>query len=366
MTDEAHRAASRPPFLESLGARGARRAEPRASIALAGAGCALAVVGVLLLAGDASDGSGGSFNRAPGVVLTALLVAVGVGLMHQVREGALATAGAVATGLGIPALVGFAILGDSEGSIQSTLALSTALWGLAYVTGPGRGRPLFLGLGLFGAWSFVLQLVSSTSTSIAFAPLLGLDGPASSGGSFSPYPGGYAGGDTYPGTGRSGGAFSDPDFATVGMVSLAIGVAYVLLSRRLDRSGRRGMSTPFAVVAFLALAQGLVSMVVELRLTAGGLLVAIVGLGLVLHGATAGRRFTTWSGAAVVVGGLVMCLLDNVDELAVAGLVFLATGASVVAGAQALAHRLGEPDEMQVTHDRPRRRQLIAEPPATG
>src|SRR5690349_6145514 len=98
MTDLADTGAHRPSFLDSLGPRGLRRAEPRASIALAGAGCALAVVGVLVLAGDAGDGTGGSFNRVPGVVLATVLVAIGALLMHQVREGALATAGSVATG----------------------------------------------------------------------------------------------------------------------------------------------------------------------------------------------------------------------------------------------------------------------------
>jgi hypothetical protein len=86
-----------------------------------------------------------------------------------------------------------------------------------------------------------------------------------------------------------------------------------------------------------------------------------VGLGLVLHGATVNRRFTTWFGAIVAVGGLVMCLGNLIDELSVAGLVFLATGVAVVTAAQALAHRLGEADEMRPVHERPRRRQLVAE-----
>jgi hypothetical protein len=356
MTDLADTGAHRPSFLDSLGPRGLRRAEPRASIALAGAGCALAVVGVLVLAGDAGDGTGGSFNRVPGVVLTAVLVAIGALLMHQVREGALATAGSVATGFGIPALVGFAVLSGSEGSFQSTMALSTVLWLLAYVVGPGRGRPLFLGLGLFGAWSFVMQLVGSWATSATVLPLSGAYDGYSDGGAFSPYSG--------RSFSSSGSAFSGPDFATVGVVSLAIGVAYLLISRRLDRTGRRGMSTPFAVIALPALAQGLGAMVFELHLTAGGLLVAVVGVGLAVHGATANRRFTTWLGGLVAVGGVAMSLGNLIDDPAVVGLVFLAAGVAVVAAAQALAHRLGEPDEMQPVHERPRRRPLVAEPGA--
>jgi hypothetical protein len=54
MTDTAGAGTARSSLLDRLGPRATRRPQPRASIALAGAGCALAVAGVLTLAGDAA------------------------------------------------------------------------------------------------------------------------------------------------------------------------------------------------------------------------------------------------------------------------------------------------------------------------
>ena len=90
------------PFLDPDHARVRRRGEPRASIALAGAGCVLAVLGVLILAGDTgtSDGSA-EFNRWPGFVMSIVVVAIGFGLMEVVRRGPVATGGAVAAALGV-------------------------------------------------------------------------------------------------------------------------------------------------------------------------------------------------------------------------------------------------------------------------
>ena len=66
-------------------------------ISLAGAGCALGIVGVLVFAGDTGlDDASGDFSRVPGVLLSALVVAIGYFVLSAVRRGPVATAGAVA------------------------------------------------------------------------------------------------------------------------------------------------------------------------------------------------------------------------------------------------------------------------------
>src|SRR5690606_23532660 len=94
--------------LSRLGAWAARRTEPRLWVTLAGAGCLLAVFGLLLVSGDAQiddDGSAGS--NAPGIVLFLLVVAAGYLLMHFFREAPAASAGVAAVVLGTPPLIWF-------------------------------------------------------------------------------------------------------------------------------------------------------------------------------------------------------------------------------------------------------------------
>src|SRR5436190_2666916 len=97
-----------PSYLDSLGERGRRRPEPRMSISLAGSGCVLGIVGVLVLAADTGlDDDTGEFSRLPGILLSALVVAAGYYLLAFVRRGPVATAGAVAAALGVPAFMFF-------------------------------------------------------------------------------------------------------------------------------------------------------------------------------------------------------------------------------------------------------------------
>ena len=70
--------AAPPTLLARLGPRARRRAEPRASIALAGTGCALVVVGALVLSVEGAGTGDGGFNRWPGLLLTAMVAASGL------------------------------------------------------------------------------------------------------------------------------------------------------------------------------------------------------------------------------------------------------------------------------------------------
>ena len=60
----------------------------------------------------------------------------------------------------------------------------------------------------------------------------------------------YDGGDFYGG----------PDFTTIGLISIAVGVAYVLAQPPARPRGYHGASTPFVPVAILALAQGVAAL----------------------------------------------------------------------------------------------------------
>ena len=152
-------------FLDGLGDRSHRRAEPRTSISLAGAGCALGILGVLVLAGDTGlDDETGEFSQLPGILLSALVVALGYFVLTAAREGPIATAGTVAAVLGVPSFM-FFVTFDENGlppyNTEAILIVSAAVWLGSYVVGPAKSRPFFLGSGLIALWFTVLELVEN-------------------------------------------------------------------------------------------------------------------------------------------------------------------------------------------------------------
>ena len=134
-------------------------------MSLAGAGCALGIVGVLVLAGDTGiDEETGDFSQLPGLLLSALVVAIGYFVLSAVRRGPLATAGTVAAALGIPAFM-FFVTFDENGfppyNTEAILIVSTVAWLVTYSAGPAKGRPFFLGSGLIGLWFTVLEITEN-------------------------------------------------------------------------------------------------------------------------------------------------------------------------------------------------------------
>ena len=150
-------------FLARLGARAGRRAEPRLWISLAGAGCALAVAGVVIISGDAQVGDEGfsDGSRVPGIILCLVVAAAGYVLLRLFTESPAATAGVTAIALAVPPLFYFLTF-DGDGtppwSAEGILALSALVWLVSYVVGPARGRPLLLGAGLFAVVLLAFQL----------------------------------------------------------------------------------------------------------------------------------------------------------------------------------------------------------------
>jgi hypothetical protein len=327
------------------------------SIAVAGAGCSLAVLGALIVAGDAGA-SDGDFNRFPGIVLSALVVAAGLFALAGAERGAIATGGAVAAALGVPPLL-FFLTFDENGlppySTEGILIVSTVAWLGLYVVGPGRGRPLFLGAGLLGLWATVLQLTEELFDApyLLFGLFLGFgtvdssfDDTGSSFGDSGDFPVPIEP-DFGSGVGRDA-PFHVPDLATVGILSLGFGLAYVLLSRRLDRRGHHGVATPFALATIPTLFVGAIAMTEDLEQAGTGLLLIGIGAGLAYHGATMGRRATTWIGGASTALGAAVLLADLTDDATLVGVLFLAAGIGLVFGGHAVAAALGEADELDV------------------
>jgi hypothetical protein len=363
------------PFVDSLGDRGVRRAEPRTSVAVAGAGCALAVLGVLVVAGDTGiDDATGDFNKVPGILLAALVVTAGYAVLANVSRGALATAGTVAASLGVPPLLFFLTFDDSSSPPYSTegiLIVSTVAWLGSYALGPARGRPFFLGAGLIGVWLTLLQLTEDVLSSPF--DLLGsyvvIDDGSS--GSFDPETGEIIPIDRLEGP-------SAPDPTTIGLLSMGLGVAFVLASRRLDRQGRHGAATPFAVAALPCLFVGVIALADDLEAAGTGLLMVALGLGLACHGASVWRRATTWIGAGVMASGAAVFLTDMTpdDNVTIGGLLLVAGGIGMVFAGHALSTAMQEPDEMTVSLGLPpvsrppavQRRQITTAPnePAAG
>lgn len=335
-------------FLDSLGDRGRRRAEPRASIAIAGAGCALAVLGALVVAGD-TGASDGDFNRVPGIVLSALIVAAGFFTLSAVRQGAMATAGAAAAALGVPPLM-FFLTFNQDGfppySTDGILIVSTVAWLGAYAVGPGRGRPLFLGAGLIGFWFTVLQV-----TEKVFEAPFGLLGGFRAGFDSTGSEGFDSTGGSGFDSGLDGPSFHMPDPTTIGLLSLGLGLAYLLVCRWLDKEGHHGAATPFALATLPALFAGTLFMADDLEQAGTGLLAMLLGAGLAFHGATVGRRATAWVGGAATAIGAAVFLGDMTDDATMAGMLFMAVGIGLVAAGHAIAAALSEPDEMAITID---------------
>lgn len=317
--------------LDRLGARAARRADPRVSIALAAAGCALVVVGVLVISGDGlGAGSGDDGSRLPGVLLSTGVVAGGLFLLARGRTGPLAAAGTVATALGVPALLFFLTFDDDSlppYSTEAILYLSTLAWAAAYGFGPGRSRPFFLGAACLGLWLSVLQAVEEVFTFpfgiVSFFLGVSIDEDVT--GPFAP---------------------DVPDPMTIGGISLALGATFLLVARWCDRHGYAGTATPLTVAALVTLPVGVGFLADEFHGVGAGLVGVVIGFYVAAHGASVGRRATTWLGAAGVAWSVVAIVTDLVDDATPGGFVLMLVGAGVIVAAEALRRATNEPDEL--------------------
>lgn len=330
-------------FADRLGARLARRPEPRLGVTLAGVGVALVIVGVVVWSGDylahgirfseSGQSSDGGSRKLLGIALSLLVVATGYGLAIVRRTGPLATAGVVSSALGVPVLFAFLTfdLSASSGSglpfsFDAVVLVSIVVWVLSYLLVPGaRGHAFYLGTAAIFLWIYVVKKAEPDvfSARAVFAPVLNAFGV-------------------------SGGS---PDWNTVAVISFLFGLGYYAAMTWLDRTGRSGAGIAFAAAAFPAVVAGIAAAAPNLEQTGTGILLVVLGLLLAWLGAGSRRRFTTWVwGYAAGVGVVVLVGKASPSNATAAGIALIVCGVVVVGLGWFAASALREPpDEVPTT-----------------
>jgi len=322
-----------PGWVERLGPRALERAAPRLGPVLAGAGALLAFFGLLTLSFDTSDvitGEGDS-NNMIGFMLTAAGIAAGYALIVAFREGGLATFGSALAAMLIPFALFFLTWQDGDSppfSVDVVLLLSVLVWLAAYVVGPSRGRPVFLGAAALGLWLFVLEQIESTFT-LPFELL----------------PFGFAAADVIGG----GEQPSPPDAGTIGFVCLLFAAVYFTLAFVVDRRGWRGMVVPLVSIGFFALYTGFFAVQEDLEGAGAGILLAAAGVGIVFCATRLGRRGSAWFGAAAVALGVAWILGDifeDADSITAPAVTLMIVGGLIALGADRWAAAINDPPEV--------------------
>jgi hypothetical protein len=337
-------------FVGAIGARAERRAEPRMWVTIAAVGCALAVFGLFLISGDAQAGDGdGDGSNVPGIVLCLLVVLAGYALMQLLRDAPAASAGVTAVILGLPALALFLTIDVDDVppfSIELFLGLPALVWGVSYLVGPGKGRPVLLGFALVFAWLFVLQVVEDPFAS-------GDIGTVVEEGIFDegPVPDDFddpSFDEELPG---DDGAFlvetAGPDPTTIGWISVVFGAGYFALARRFDKRRLAGAATPFVVAGHAALVAGIILLSDDLEATGVGLAFFFAGIVVARLGALSGRRVTTIIGAVEIGLGAAIVLGDSMDDASATGFgtALFVLGAAIAVLAQVFHLSTGEPPQ---------------------
>lgn len=330
-------------MLDDLGDRTARRPEPRVGIGLAGVGMLMVLIGVVVWAGDyaAADlGPSESPDTTLGIVLSLAVIVAGFVLLARYRRGPLAAAGVVASGLGVPVLLGFATfdtsLADDNAyfslpfSIDAIALISLAAWLIAFARVPhARGRAFYLAASSATLWLYLLEKVEKGAIgylvtlpfSVFFLPLTSL-------------------------------GFEDerelPEPSTIGAVSLLVGLTYYAIAVVLDRRGLQGAATPFTAVGFVVTALGVAHLGGDLEGIGSGLLLIAVGSVLAVSGALQRRRFTTWTWCLGIGLGVLLIVGDISENNAAGfGIAAIVLGIGLVIAAHLLTGRFAEPDEME-------------------
>src|SRR5262245_3163706 len=337
-----------------------RRPEPRVWVTLAGAGCIPAVSGLQLIAGDAqAPEDGGDGTNIPGILLSLLVVAAGFVLMHFFREQPASAAGVAAVVLGTPSLLFFLTFDENSFelpfSAEAVLGGSALLWLIAYMVGPGSGRPLLLGGALLFGWLFAIQVTEDPLAKGFGTPAILEDDPfvnedASAADEFSDeFPDDEfsdefgndeltVGGATFQ---SDGGA--DP--TTIGAISVLFGGAFLVGGRLLDRRRLYGVATPLVAVGHVALPTGILFLSEDLNAAGTGLAFVLAGGLVIWSGALGARRATTIIGAIELIIGVVVVLSDVMEDASPTsvGSALFVIGAALVLGSQLLHRQPREP-----------------------
>ncbi|HLG00533.1 MAG TPA: hypothetical protein VI916_08685 [Acidimicrobiia bacterium] len=295
-------------FAAHVGPEARRR--PEASFARAVAATASAMGGVALAALGLDVVLRGGHRGAAALLFVGYAVA-GIVLSASPRPP-VRTAGVVAVAVAIPGAAGLVTLevdGVSAGAITSALAVSTVVWGLAYVTGPTRGHGVLLGATLVGAWLTVVTRLDVLAV-------------------------------------VDQGAFGvRPDVTAPAAASLAIGVASMWGGAVLIRAGLGGAGSVCWSVGLVVVGAGITLAAADHSRVTVGVLAVISGLAI---GATAHRlrrSFSTRAGGASLVLGLGLVATAGYDgDVTGPAVVALGLAVGVVAAVTRLAPRFDEPD----------------------
>jgi hypothetical protein len=332
-----------------------RRPEPRLWVTLAGAGCILAVGGLQLIAGDAqAPEDRGDGTNIPGILLSLLVVAAGFVLMHFFREQPASAAGVAAVVLGTPSLLFFLTFDENSFelpfSAEAVLGGSALLWLIAYVVGPGSGRPLLLGGALLFGWLFVIQVTEDPLANGFGTPAIFEDDPfvnedASADDEFSDeFPddefSDELGNDELTVGGATFQSDGGADPTTIGIISVLFGGGFLVGARLLDRRRLYGVATPLVAVGHVALPTGILFLSDDLNAGGTGLAFVLAGGLVIWSGALGARRATTIIGAIELIIGVVVVLSDVMEEASPTsvGSALFVIGAALVLGSQ-LLHR---------------------------
>ena len=319
-----------------LGERILRRPEPRLGVSLSGAGAALVLLGLVVWAGtywgDGLNSSGDSglpdTNRNLfGALLFAIATAIGYVLVIRQRTGPLATAGAVASAIGVPATLAFLTLDLTNLSSGFPINLdlvywvSLIVWLGTYLFVPGaRGRSVYLFLIAYYLYGYVLFKSVNGDVGVRISSTV---------------------------NGSSGPHFSG--FGTISAVSLIFGLGYYAIAFALDRAGKHGAATGLMFPAFFVIALGIGTLEPNTSLAADGVILIIIASALCWYAGRFGRRLTCWAWAIGVVVGVFLIVADaSPDNGTAAGITFLIVGLIVIAVATLAARALNEPDDMDL------------------
>ena len=345
--------------LGDLGDRTARRAEPRVGIGLAGVGMLMVLIGVVVWAFEAADDEDLRPDERPdttlGILLSLVVVVAGFVLLARYRRGPLATAGVVASGLGVPVLLAFLtfdpslvddeVYADLPFSIDAIALLSLAAWLIAFARVPhARGRAFYLAASSAFLWLYLVEKVEEGAIGyLVTLPVGVVLRPLSSAG-FEQVP-------------------QVPEAGNIGSVSLLVGLAYYVFAAVLDRRDLQGAATPLTAVGFVATALGVAHLGGDLEAAGTGILLVAVGSALAVYGAVQRRRFTTWTWCLGIGLGVLLIIGDVTEDSATAfGITAIVLGAAVVVAAHLLTGRFGEPDEMEPVPSRFTSRPAIPPP----
>jgi hypothetical protein len=355
----------------------ARRRRPSFSHLVAAAGGLLVIFGIVTLLSelaDSSSGAGLAAMVAAGVVVGAYLA------LNVVGDGPIASALVVVSLFGAAVPMPFIVSAQDnpgiKGSATLMLLVPTAVWALLFFAGPARGRLPYLGAALLGLWLLVgVQVVdtggpggfagSSYVSTSAVSGSLSPDGP---GPSYVDIQSGEANDGLLVGRATLAGQFEDDGFTgdegpgffeqlspfgfffgdtpdAVGFVSLLFGVGYLAAAVALERRGARGGATPFVAIGNVALVLSTTLLATQLEDVGTSIYALAVGGSLIWFGAWTLRRFTSWLGVLMLLGGIGGLVSTITDDTVPGGLLLLLAGALTVVAATQVAGPASTVDE---------------------